>query len=303
MFGTPGARNNNYIPRGDIDSNGVVQAFDASLVLQEVVGLIPPFVQGSKAYWASDVNQDGMIGAYDASWILYNVVYSKLPDGTLPKSISATGVLAFGSVQKIQGSDIVTVPISLSEPRNVLSAYIELNINEKVFDLKEINGTPPAGWQMVYHYSDNKLKIALSGIKPAEGGNIISVILRIKDRNLQGQINGKGILNDNLNSNPGILTINNVPVDFGLNQNYPNPFNPDTKIDYCLASKGKTVLEIFNLLGEKIKTIVNMEQDAGFYSVTWDGTNNYGLKTASGIYIYRLSAGNFASVKKMNLIK
>jgi uncharacterized repeat protein (TIGR02543 family) len=301
--GSPGAKNNNYISRGDIDSNGTVQAYDASLVLQEVVGLISPFVPGSCACWAADINQDGMIGAYDASWILYNVVYGNLPDGTLPKSVAAGGVLEFGDIQKIQNSDCVNVPVYLSNPHNVLSVYAEININEKDFELKDVSAKFPSGWQMAHHYSGNKLRIALSGIKPVEEGNLITISLRIKDKNSRSQIFATGLLNDNLNSDPGPLVVNFIPVEFGMDQNYPNPFNPNTRIDFRLASKGKALLEIFNMLGEKVKTLLNAEQEAGFFSVDWNGTNGYNQKVSSGIYIYRLSAGKFVSVKKMMMVK
>ena len=301
--GTPGAKNDNYISRGDIDSNGIVQAYDASLVLQEVVGLITVFVPGSISYWAADVNQDGMIGAYDASWILSNVVNGKLPDGTLPKAMSTGGALVFGDIQKVQNSDCMNVPVYLSNPQNVLSAYLEININEKDFELKNVSGKLPDGWMMVNNYSANKLRIALSGIKPVGQGNIITISLRNKDKNSRGQIFATGLLNDNLNSDPGALVVNNIPMDFGMDQNYPNPFNPNTKINYRLASKVKVSLEVFNMLGEKIKTLVNSEQEAGFFSVNWDGTNDYSKKVSSGIYIYRLSAGKFVSIKKMTMVK
>jgi uncharacterized repeat protein (TIGR02543 family) len=301
--GSPGVKNDNYISRGDIDSNGFVQAYDASLVLQEVVGLISPFVPGSSACWAADINQDGMIGAYDASWILNNVAYGNLPDGTLPKTMSAGGTLAYGDIQMVQNSDYVNVPVYLSNPRNVLSVYLEININEKEFELKDVSNKLSSMWQMAYHYVDNKLKIALSGIKPVEAGNIITIGLRVKDKNSSSQIFATGKLNDNLNSDPGTMVVNNIPLEFGMDQNYPNPFNPNTKIAYRLASKEKALLEIFNTLGEKVKTLVNAEQKAGFFSVNWDGTNDYNKKVSSGIYIYRLSAGKFASVKKMTLVK
>jgi hypothetical protein len=280
-----------------------VQAYDASLVLQEVVGLITAFVPGSISYWAADINQDGMIGAYDASWILYNVVSGNLPDGTLAKTMSAGGALVFGDIQKVQNSDFVNVPVYLSNPKDVLSVYLEININEKDFELKDVSGKLPAGWLMAHNYSVNKLRIALSGIKPIGKGNIITFSLRIKNKNSRGQILATGKLNDNLNSDLGSLVVNNIPLEFGMDQNYPNPFNPNTRITYRLASKGKVLLEIFNMLGEKVKTLVNAEQEAGFFSVEWNGTNGYNQKVSSGIYIYRLFAGKFVSVKNMTMLK
>lgn len=90
-----------------------------------------------------------------------------------------------------------------------------------------------------------------------------------------------------------------LPTEFALNQNYPNPFNPSTNIVYSLPQQSKVTLEVFTLLGQKVATLVNNNiQDAGNYSIQF---NANGL--SSGMYIYRLQAGNFVQIKKMLLIK
>lgn len=98
-----------------------------------------------------------------------------------------------------------------------------------------------------------------------------------------------------------------VPVEFILAQNYPNPFNPITHIDYELPDiDGKEIqveLAIYNLLGEKIRTLVTEKQDAGYYSVKWDGSDDWGNSVTTGIYIYRLRANEFVSTKRMVYLK
>ena len=94
-----------------------------------------------------------------------------------------------------------------------------------------------------------------------------------------------------------------LPDDFGLNQNYPNPFNPTTTIKYALPKSVHVDLTIYNILGQRIKTIVSDVQRAGYKKLTWDGTNDTNVKVASGIYIYRLKAGDFVSQKKMVFLK
>lgn len=92
--------------------------------------------------------------------------------------------------------------------------------------------------------------------------------------------------------------------EYALYQNYPNPFNPTTIITYQLKEKSDVTLEIFNILGERINSIVNnIVQDPGQHIVTWNGKNSSGEKVASGIYIYRIKADNFISSKKMILLK
>lgn len=86
-----------------------------------------------------------------------------------------------------------------------------------------------------------------------------------------------------------------------LEQNYPNPFNPKTVISYRLAVGSEVELTIYNLLGQKITTLVNARQPAGTYQVQWDGRNSAGQQVASGVYIYRLQSGNQAISRKMLL--
>ncbi|HKB86385.1 MAG TPA: FlgD immunoglobulin-like domain containing protein, partial [Ignavibacteriaceae bacterium] len=94
-----------------------------------------------------------------------------------------------------------------------------------------------------------------------------------------------------------------IPKSYELSQNYPNPFNPTTAIKYQLPESQNVTLEIYNSLGEKIRTLVNYYQNAGYHTAQWDGMNNAGHSVASGMYLYRITAGKFTSVKKMLLLK
>jgi hypothetical protein len=90
----------------------------------------------------------------------------------------------------------------------------------------------------------------------------------------------------------------NRPVRYDLAQNYPNPFNPVTKIIFDLPERAKTTLDVFNVLGQKVATLVDAELAAARYEVEWDGSN-----VASGIYFYRLAADKVVMTKKMMLLK
>ncbi|MBN1996806.1 S8 family serine peptidase, partial [candidate division KSB1 bacterium] len=78
-----------------------------------------------------------------------------------------------------------------------------------------------------------------------------------------------------------------VPTFYAMEQNYPNPFNPTTQIQYQLPQTAEVSLEIFNILGQKVATLVNQKQIAGFYTCTWNGVDDYGQTVASGLYLYR----------------
>lgn len=95
-----------------------------------------------------------------------------------------------------------------------------------------------------------------------------------------------------------------VPRQFALDQNYPNPFNPATEISYSLPRPAEVRLEIFNLLGQKVRSLLQHEkQAAGRYTVFWDGRDDCGRSAASGIYLYRITAGDFIRTMKMTLLK
>jgi len=96
---------------------------------------------------------------------------------------------------------------------------------------------------------------------------------------------------------------NNLPANYSLFKNYPNPFNSTTTLKYALKEKTKVTIKIYNIIGKEIITIVNETQPAGYQSVTWNGTDSYGNPVPSGIYIYRMVAGNFTKSYKMVLIK
>ena len=97
-----------------------------------------------------------------------------------------------------------------------------------------------------------------------------------------------------INSNEELTKV----LEFGLDQNYPNPFNPSTTIRYQIANPSQVTLEVFNILGQKVSTLVNTKQQAGVHQVRFDAA-----ALSSGMYIYRLTAGDFVQTQKMLLIK
>ena len=94
-----------------------------------------------------------------------------------------------------------------------------------------------------------------------------------------------------------------IPDVFALHQNYPNPFNPTTTLQYDLPEDAQVRIMVYDLMGREVKTLVNSQQNAGFKSITWDATNDFGQSVSAGMYFYRISAGDFHSVKKMILLK
>ena len=95
----------------------------------------------------------------------------------------------------------------------------------------------------------------------------------------------------------------NIPRRFALAQNYPNPFNPTTNIQFSIPKNVKVKLEIFNVLGQRVNRLINEAMTADDYEIRWDGRNESGDLLGSGIYFYRLRAGNYIKTRKMILLK
>ncbi len=100
-----------------------------------------------------------------------------------------------------------------------------------------------------------------------------------------------------------------LPKSFSLGQNYPNPFNPTTTIRFEIGIGGgtqqsvQTALKVYNILGQRVKTLVDEPKSPGVYYQTWDGKDEQGNKVSSGIYFYQLRAGSYNETKKMVLLK
>lgn len=113
------------------------------------------------------------------------------------------------------------------------------------------------------------------------------------------QTHADGIINLINNGNSILPPITNMSAhSFDLMQNYPNPFNPTTDIEYTIPARNHVTLKIYDMLGKEVSTLVDKEQDAGTYIVRWNAKN-----FSSGIYFYRLTAGNFIGTKRMVLNK
>ena len=113
--------------------------------------------------------------------------------------------------------------------------------------------------------------------------------------------------NDNI---PNTLVVGTLSIDedlvpdvFALHQNYPNPFNPTTQIRYDLPEDQFVSVTIYDVMGRKIRSLVNISQAAGYHTIRWDARNDMGEGISAGMYIYTIQAGEFRSTKKMILLK
>jgi hypothetical protein len=134
-------------------------------------------------------------------------------------------------------------------------------------------------------HQGNSVAISSDGSTVIEGGN--------KDNNNAGAV---WVFNQNLNSVRNISQ--EAPKSFSLSQNYPNPFNPSTNIKFDVAKNSFVSIKIYDLLGKEVETLVNQQLQTGSYEIEWNAP-----KFSSGMYFYKLTAGDYFDVKKMILVK
>jgi hypothetical protein len=145
--------------------------------------------------------------------------------------------------------------------------------------------------------SNSKSFILTFTLNNAQEGEVAELPLILKDRN-----GNCWTFNVRINVSSGSATL---PKAFSLSQNSPNPFNPSTTINYTVSEgeKVRVTIKIFDIRGKQIRTLVDEVKESGTYSVFWDGTDEKGSRISSGVYFYRMVAGEFDQIRKMVHLK
>jgi hypothetical protein len=289
---------------GDVDGNATVQAADASLVLQHVAGL--SLITDAAALYAADASKANGISAYDAALILQAaaglITLDANADVSLGKVAEAAGTLSWSSPEATTVADVMKINLGIANAANVYAVQLSGKVDENLLAIDGVNAALPEGWETQWNVVDNELRVAMAGATPLPSGSVASVMVRLKNKESRLSFSMDALLNESVQP-VGAVEIAAVPTVFALAQNYPNPFNPSTTIKYQIATDANVTLDVYNLQGQKIRTLVAKEQKAGYYSVVWDGRNEAGQTVSSGLYLYRVQAGSFVATHKMLLIK
>jgi len=291
------------IPFGDASGNGSLSTIDAVEILRYVVGLPGADITGDEFYVA-DVSGNGVVNTVDAALILRKLVddeYVFPVEGGAGKALVGDATLGWDLTENADESNMV-VKLGLKENVSGVNAVTyTVSYDAASVKIGSVENTLPDGW-MISHYDDEQgtLKFAMIGLNAI---NNPSELVTVSFEMLNGAamvnpITAIGSINDNTAQELDELELKVVPSEFALSQNYPNPFNPTTNINYQLPVESMVNITVYNMVGQKVATLVNEVKPAGVHIVNLDMSS-----FSSGSYIYRITADGFSSTKTMMLIK
>ena len=303
---------------GDANGDSLVDLGDVLYLIAYLYKNGPP----PCPYGAGDVNCDCMIDLGDVLYLI-DYLYRGGPAPCGSKEIALSNTMSafrklplLGEVRLLKSelSKDGVAEIQVIGDCDVEVAAVQINLT---YDAKRIRVFEPTltsrteGFQIYYSNENGQLNIGIVDIKAvhyipagegpimslkAEGDDFSSLTIEAIWANEDGKLFQANVT-EKLETSPL------RPAQYSLSPNYPNPFNPDTKICYTLPEGCHVKLSIYNLKGQRVKVLVDRFEAAGRKRVTWDGTNESGAQVASGVYFYKLEAGDFSSTKKMVLIR
>ncbi|MEM1094187.1 MAG: FlgD immunoglobulin-like domain containing protein [Bacteroidota bacterium] len=303
----------------DVDGDGTdsegkaCDAVDASLILQAVAGRI---TLSAPQVYAADVTGAAGVTAFDAAQILRYIVAFDPATMTAPAEffaagnpgaakLEATGTIAWGEATTAEDGSVL-LPLTLTgNVSNVYALQVEAKVDMTMGTLSGVDANLPDDWMVQHQVNEDAgtVTIVMAGTTPLTAGEVATLGFGLNNESAVLSVKGSGFLNEGLVADLADAEVRQVPTDFALDQNYPNPFNPTTLISYSLPEASAVTLQVFDINGRLVQTLVNGSQEAGRYKVEWNGRNMAGAQVASGLYIYRIQADNFSSVKRMMLVK
>ena len=302
------------IKASDVNLSGSVNSTDALLIRQRTVNLINSFPVADWVYYSPFVT----INNANANVTIKTLCAGDLNNSYVPSGAKRTAAVMLadnGQIKPAMASEF-ELPVTVNKSMSISGLTLLFDYNSKYFDVVGIKSKIEG---LTYSINNGKIKIAWDDLSPIsfnEGDNIISLILKAVNKNksqncdFQLTLNGESELADANGNSIGNVVLSvpslsdNIVKDYQLMQNYPNPFNPSTTIKYALPVDSYVDMAVYNVLGQKVKTLINGIKAMGSYDVKFEAGN-----LPSGIYFYSLDAKainesrNYHQVYKLIIMK
>ncbi len=320
------------VGNGDVNNDGTLTPGDALCAFQIYLnaGVLPSGCDVSNfecELLAADVSCDSSITPGDALAIFQRYLQNLPPQECFgkallakterqarPYQISLHQQKLAPSQEEFNRQDIVKLSLLVNNPAGLNAFGLRLHYPSDKLELLTVQrANLTAEWMQLEGRFHSPGEIIIGGFhdKPVaevSGGVLFDALFASKGQTSAADFT-LSHLSDAFSSiaqsdgEAGLLHEAEATKDFKLVQNYPNPFNPSTTIRYQLPKAAHVVLKIYNLSGQEVRTLVNAQQPAGANAVVWDGRDESGKEVSSGIYIYRLHAGEFAQSRKLSFVR
>jgi hypothetical protein len=299
---------------GDASRNGELSYYDAAMILKHLVGYVN---LDDLQVDLSDASYNGEVSALDASVVAQFVAQlsNDIPPTDNSSLLTTSEFGGFDDAEFYPGQNL-EVEVLINQCSNLLSFELDIEYDGNIMSFTQsVWESPYDDFTIEENNEDGLLRIAGSSGNGSENGSLVKLNFTVAEDFDGEEIEitvSKYRLNENVEgvNVVGVFTksamgIENdlIPSQYTLHQNYPNPFNPITTLRYDLPEDAVVNITIYDIMGREIRTLVNSAQDAGFKSIIWNATNDYGKPVSAGVYLYKIQAGEFVQTKKMVLLK
>jgi hypothetical protein len=299
----------------DVDQNDKVELMDAALIARHAVGLNPAFndltgiwqFSPPEIYFPLIIKDHAdkdfnafVLGDVSGNW-----------NSEDKQSKTETIVVESERIQIAAEMEEWIIPVHVDMSAEVFAADLWLRYDSQKLQIRDIVPAEKFGeFNLVYYEpSYGLIKIAMYGTQPVSlPGDLIQIAMEITDSELnETEIRCEKFLINEVPAEMGSIfistdvgkTVSETALEYRLDANYPNPFNPDTEIQFSLKKPGKVSINIYDIQGRQIRTLMDDFQSEGSHVLTWDGKDDHGIDVPSGVYFCRLRSGPYTHTIRM----
>ncbi len=294
--------NPNQVIAADASGNGSVSVYDSALMAQYALGIITELPGGTWMFSPESTS----IEIFEADETAdFSAIVIGDPSGNYPGS--AERAIEFNT------QPVVLTPntngeyiLEISSDENFYSVIGSINYREELTLTDVVFANQLSDSNCEFEANNGNIMLSAWDVDEANAGSVATLIFtgNVAQSTVEveyfaiDEIAG-GIFEAPTGTDEEVIT----PVSFALNGNHPNPFNPETSISFSVPTDSEVKIDIYNIKGEKVRTLTNELYKTGTHSVVWNGRTDNGNSVASGVYFYRMDAGSYSAVRKMALLK